>query len=369
MFRTLQDYARAEGMPAPSSRRYTQLGLQPRSCGFDEFAIEEQLDVEASYDLAPGASQLVVGGNSCDDGDFGLQGVYDADLAVINGHGGRPLATIVSNSWEAGGEGEPAQATAIAHAYLVKAAAEGVGEYFASGDASGVESPSDDPFATAVGGTSLGLGQTSQRLFETGWSDGVYHLDGHAWTALLEDGAAGGGPSLVWQQPAYQKGVVPASMSTAPGGNRGGPVRSVPDISADADSFTGMLIALLDKGKLITGAAGGTSLATPLVAGMVAAAQQGQARPFGFLNPALYKLAGTAAFYDSLPETGSSPALFRGVLCPVSLCGGQLIYQFDDQSTSLLGYSGQATERGYDNMTGLGTPDGRAFITALRKTG
>jgi subtilase family serine protease len=369
MFRTLRDYAGAEGMPAPSSRRYTQLGLQPRSCGFDEFAIEEQLDVEASYDMAPGASQLVVGGNSCDDGDFGLQGIYDADLAVINGHGGRPLATIVSNSWEAGGEGEPAQATEIAHAYLVKAAAEGVGEYFASGDASGVESPSDDPFATAVGGTSLGLGPTSQRLFETGWSDGVYSHGSTSWSPLLEDGAAGGGPSLIWQQPGYQRGVVPASMSAAAGGNRGGPVRSVPDISADADSFTGMLIGLLEKGKFITGGVGGTSLATPLVAGLVADAQQGQVRPFGFINPALYKLAGSPAFNGTLPLTRSSPALFRGVFCPVSLCGAQFLYQFDDQSTSLLGYNGQVTARGYDNMTGLGTPDGRAFITALRKTG
>ena len=369
MFITLRDYAKAEKMPAPSSARYTELDLQPKSCGFDEFAIEEQLDVESSYDMAPGASQLVVGGNSCDHGDFGLQGVYDADLAVINGHGGKPLATIVSNSWGNDTEDEPAQVTDIAHAYLMKAASEGVGMYFASGDSAGVGSPANDPFAMSVGGTAIGLSKTSQRLFETGWADGVYNIDGHAWSPLLQDGASAGGPSLVWKQPAYQKGVVPASMSAAPGGNRGGPVRSVPDISADADANTGMLVGILQKNKLTLGAIGGTSLAAPLVAGIVTAAQQGQARPFGFLNPTFYKLAGTSAFHDALPLTNSAPALWRSVFCAMSLCGASLLEQFDDQSPSLLGYNGQVTVKGYDNMTGIGTPNGQDFITALRKTG
>jgi subtilase family serine protease len=369
MFLTLQDYAKAEAMPAPSSAHYAELDLQPKSCGFDAFAIEEQLDVEASYDMAPGASQLVVGGNSCNDGDFGLQGIFDADLAVINGTGGKPLATIVSNSWESGGEGQPAQVTDIAHAYLVKAAAEGVGMYFSSGDSSGVESPSDDPFATAVGGTTIGLSKTSQRLFETGWSDDFYNINGHSWSPFLQDSAAGGGPSLVWQQPSYQKGVVPASMSAAPGGNRGAPVRSVPDISADADPNTGMLIGVIQNKKLTLGDVGGTSLAAPLVAGIVTAAQQGQASPFGFLNPTFYKLAGTSALHDALPLTNSSPALWRGVFCGVSLCGAYFFDQFDDQSTSFNGYTGQVTTKGYDNMTGIGTPNGQHFIAALRGTG
>jgi subtilase family serine protease len=363
-------------MPAPSRARYTELNQQPKSCPFDGFSVEEQLDVVASYDLAPGASQFVVGGDTCDDGFFGLQGIYDADLAVINGHGGKPLATIVSNSWEIGSEGEPAQVTNIAHAFLVKAASEGVGMYFSSGDGDiaegippGVLSPSDDPFAIAVGGIAVGLGKTSQRLFETGWSDGIYSINGNAWSQQYMDGSADGGPSLVWRQPAYQKGVVPASMSAPPGGNLGGPVRSVPDISADASPYTGLLIGILQGKGLLFGAAGGTSLASPLVAGMVAEAQQGQARPFGFLNPTFYKLAGTRAFHDALPLTNTSPALWRGVFCGKALCGARLLFQFDDQSTSLVGYNGQVTAKGYDNMTGLGTPNGQDFITALRKTG
>ncbi len=70
------------------------------TCG-DPFYIEEQLDVEASYDMAPGANQLVVGGDSCNNGDFGLQGLFNADIAVLNGTGRHPLATVASNSWGA----------------------------------------------------------------------------------------------------------------------------------------------------------------------------------------------------------------------------------------------------------------------------
>ena len=72
MFLTLQDYAKAGHFVAPSSHRYSELSLGKNTCG-DPFNIEEQLDVETSYDMAPGANQLVVGGDSCNNGDFGLR--------------------------------------------------------------------------------------------------------------------------------------------------------------------------------------------------------------------------------------------------------------------------------------------------------
>ena len=40
---------------------------------------------------------------------------------------------------------------------------------------------------------------------------------------------------------------------------------------------------------------------------------------------------------------------------------------FDDQNPKMKGYTGQVTLKGYDNMTGLGAPDGPNFIAALRK--
>jgi len=370
MFLTLQDYAKANHMPAPSSERYAELSLgNGTACG-DDFDIEEQLDVEASYDMAPGANQLVVGGDSCNFGDFGLQGLFDADIAVLSGNGHSPLASAASNSWEGADEAQPAFLDNIEHSYLLRAAAEGVGMYFSSGDSSGVETPSSDPDAIGVGGTTLGIGQSNNRLFETGWSTSVYFLISKAWQNEGEFGAAGGGPSILWRQPGYQKGKVRVSLSVAPG-NRGGRVRSVPDISADADPFTGMLIGFLNFPKnkaprYVQEDIGGTSLASPLVAGMVTAAQQGQKR-FGMINPALYKLEGTSALTDALPLTSTTPALYRGTVCDEYTCGIELLTGFDVQSYNMEGYTGQVTLKGYDNMTGVGTPNGQDFITALRK--
>jgi subtilase family serine protease len=370
MFQTLESYAKVHGIQAPSAARYAELSLGRGSACGDPFNVEEQMDVEASYAMAPKARQLVVGGDSCDDGSYGLQALFDGDLAVLNGAGGRPLAQVVSNSWEGGDETIPANLLGIVHAYLVRAAAEGVTMLFSTGDASGVEFPSSDPYATAVGGTTLAIGHDNPRLFETGWSTGLSVASGGRWVFQGEQGAAGGGPSLLWRQPAYQHGVVPAALAKAPG-DRGGLVRTVPDLSADADPFTGMAVGMLslDGSGNVTGyfeqSVAGTSLATPLVAGLVAAAEQGQ-RWFGFLNPALYQLARTPAFGDPKALRSTSAARYRGVACDEAMCGALSLTTFDDQGWSMEGYTGQVTAPGYDTMTGIGTPNGQRFITALR---
>jgi subtilase family serine protease len=245
--------------------------------------------------------------------------------------------------------------------------------YFSAGDGSGVLTPSDNPFATAVGGTTLGVGNKDARLFETGWSTQISADINNAWLSGGEQGATGGGPSTLWAQPKYQHGVVPASLAKAPG-NRGGLIRSVPDVSAVADPFTGFNVGLLtfnNKGVVsgfVEEPFGGTSLASPVVAGMVADAQQGH-RAFGFVNPVLYRMAGTSALHDALPVTSATPTRYRGVACDEAMCGLLSLTQFDDQSYSMLFYTGQVTRTGYDNMTGVGTPNGQTFINALRKLG
>lgn len=372
MFLTLQDYAKAGDFLAPSPRRYAELSLGKNTCG-DPFNIEEQLDVETSYDMAPGANQLVVGGDSCNNGDFGNQGLFDADIVTIDGtpaNHHHPLANISSNSWGPGDDSQPAILTNIMHAYLVRAAVQGVGMYFASGDSSGVETP-DDPFAILVGGTSLGIGKNNQRLFEAGWSSGFSGLRHGKWSPAVESGATSGGPSLIWAQPGYQHGVVPKALATAPG-NRPGLVRSEPDLAADADLFTGFATGIMTfpknkPPKFVELTVGGTSMASPLVAGIIADAQQGQHTAFGFTDPVLYQLNGTPALHDILPSTSRTPGLFRGEVCNVAFCGRPSLITFDDQNPTMAGYTGQVTLKGYDNMTGIGTPRGQAFISALRR--
>jgi subtilase family serine protease len=376
MFLTLQDYARSNGIASPAANRYSELSLgQGSACG-DPFQGEEQLDVEATYDMAPLARQLVVGGDACNNGFFGVQGLYDADTAILNGADGHPLAQIASNSWGVNflPEALPVNMLKIEHAYLVRAAAEGVSMLFSAGDHSGLVSPASDPFVTAVGGTTLAIGNKVARLFETGWSTDDYVDINNQWIQLGEFGATGGGSSLIWAQPAYQRGIVPGWLATAPG-NRPGLVRAVPDISALADLYTGFSIGMLtfdNKGNpngFSYETAGGTSIASPLVAAMVADAEQNTHRSFGFLNPALYRLAGTKAFNDVLPVTAATPARYHGVACDAALCGGLSLERFDVQSDSMLGYTGQVTLKGYDTMTGLGSPAGQNFIYALRAIG
>src|ERR1700748_487114 len=108
--------------------------------------------------------------------------------------------------------------------------------YVAAGDAPGLEAPSVEPHAIAVGGTTLGIGRTGNRLFETGWSTGQLQLRQGKWSDHGEDSASGGGPSAVWGEPQYQRGVVSAALSRIPG--RSGQFRSVPDISASGDPAT-----------------------------------------------------------------------------------------------------------------------------------
>ena len=61
------------------------------------------------------------------------------------------------------------------------------------------------------------------------------------------------------------------------------------------------------------------------------AAQQGAAEPFGFLNPLLYTLSGSSAFYRTLPLTRHSPALQRAEYCPAAVCGRAGLITSDDQ--------------------------------------
>ena len=52
--------------------------------------------------------------------------------------------------------------------------------------------------------------------------------------------------------------------------------------------------------------------------------------------------------------------------CSPHDCGIWALSHFDDQGANMFGYTGQVTLPGYDNMSGVGTPAGQAFITGLR---
>ena len=300
--------------------------------------------------MAPAASQLVVGGDSCDNGFFGLQALFDADLAVLNGIGDRPLAQIASNSWLAGDESGPANMLQITHAYLIRAADEGVSMLFSSGDASGVGSRRATRTPPRWAAPRWASASSNPRLFETGWSTGISAEQGGQWAFQGEDGASGGGASLLWKQPGYQHGVVPDALATAAGrpgrpgpcgpGHQRGRRRVHRDGRRDAE-----LRCPGQRDRVLRGADRRHQPRHAAGRGHRGRRRAGPAS-FGFLNPALYRLAGTKAFHDARPLSAKTSPAYRGVACDADTCGLLLLTTFDDQSWSMAGYTGQVTAPG-----------------------
>jgi subtilase family serine protease len=145
-------------------------------------------------------------------------------------------------------------------------------------------------------------------------------------------------------------------------GSAGG--RAVPDVALVGDPNTGMLVgqtqAFPDGSYYDEYRIGGTSLASPLFAGFLALAGQAAGGSLGFVNPALYGLAGTTAFRD---VSGHPP-----VAAVARVDYANSIDAADGLTTSLrfLNQTQSISIRpGYDDVTGLGTPNGASFITAL----
>ena len=372
-----QTYSKGHRLPAFKPGQYseyppTQAYYDQTKCNAVGWTGEESLDVEAVHSMAPGARIAYVPAASCNDEDF-LES-YDTILAP-SGDSAHPLATIVSNSYGDSSDLLPGDLQNQEHARFVQGAVEGVGFYFSSGDngdAAALNNGQPQPQAsandwavTAVGGTTLGVGHSNGYQFETGWGNDRTYLvkdtatNKQSWQSVPGDfyAGAGGGTSVVWQEPDYQKGVVPDSLANANAGDRG-PGRVVPDIAANADPYTGFLIGYsVDTGngpQYVEGSIGGTSLACPTIAGIMAVAQQrGGGSAIGFANPMLYSL-GAGAFHDvSAPTTADQKAV---VYYSAAAKLTRLVSSNHDSSLH--------TSSGYDDVTGRGSPSS-SFISAV----
>lgn len=366
-------YAARHGVPALVPGQYRQIvpasyaygygdTVHGDQCGEQGWYGEQTLDVEAVHGVAPGANILYSGASSCQDSDINL-----AVRRILDTH----AADMISNSYGDTGENLPASDIAGEHLTLAQAAIEGIGIYFSSGDngdevvhsgARTADYPASDTLVTAVGGTSIAIGADGSRTWETGWSTGRSTLTNGAWSPTPPGSyvyGGGGGTSKLFPQPAYQRGVVPPSISGYFGGNG----RAVPDVSAIGDPNTGFLVGQTQT--FATGVRydeyriGGTSLASPVFAATMAIADQVAGRHHGFANYQLYALTGSSALYDE-----SSSALHYVVRNDYK--------NGEDASagitTSLRSINLPATIKvrpGYDDVTGIGSPIGPGFIAAL----
>ena len=355
---------------------------------------EVTLDVEMVHAMAPGAKiVLVATPNNYADLDEGVNWV------VIH-----HLANIVSNSWGLSSDlMDPGKASRDERIFM-QAAAQGVGVGFSSGDCGdestspaadpqcggtkSVDYPDSSPWVTAVGGTSLFLSSTGGYGFETGWGNNFYRdavcasytVDSS--TGLRNcatyksapltfgfDGGAGGGLSYNFTAQPWQSAAI--SGSSASGFGTVGTHRALPDVSMLADPYTGANVFITDASVGDTSPEiepyGGTSVACPLFAGVMALVDQSRASnglaPVGLASQYLYTLPAGATQDINNPATVGNPApdgnsnafsLYYG-----SRYSGKLYQPTFNEDSSL------AVGTGWDDVTGVGTPFAPGFVAAL----
>jgi len=265
--------------------------------------VEESLDVEWVHSMAPQANIILFEGNSPNGSDL-----YTAEATAA----GFPGVSVISNSW---GGGEYSTETQDDSSYFITPPGhQGVTILASTGDdGTPAGYPSFSPDVVAVGGTNLQIQSSGAYVSESAWSD------------------TGGGTSIYETLPSFQSGINGVNQASTTN-------RNVPDVSADADPNTGVYV----YDSYSYGAngwidVGGTSLACPLWAGMIAITDQGRV------------LAGETTLNGA---TQTLPMLY-----------GLPSSDFNDVTTGSNGtYSAGV---GYDLVTGLGTPKANLLVPDL----
>jgi subtilase family serine protease len=329
-------------LPAPPSFRVIQPTgkVPPFHAGNSNrvgWAAETTLDVEWAHVMAPGAGiVLVETPTSENEGTTGFPQIVAAEKYVLR----RKLGQVISQSFAATEQTFPAKSNYAAlrnlrSAYRL-AAADHVTVLAATGDEGAtsdkynmvdeyttpaVSWPATDPLVTAVGGTQLRLRPNGTRVSpDVAWTD------------------SGGGRSIVFTRPSYQD-----SAQRRTGGQRG-----VPDISMDASCRSSVAIygSFSAGGRWSTLC--GTSLATPLFAGIVALADQYAGHALGLLNPAIYQI-------EARHERG---------IVDVTKGNNTQTFTQGGRRYTVRGFSART---GYDLVTGAGTIDAAYFVPELAK--
>ncbi len=307
---------------------------------------EETLDAEMVHAIAPGASITIVLLKPADlTTPAAFAAALTAMLKIGIAHG-----DVISISAGMGEHCFTSAETASLHAALQQAASRHITVVAGTGDIGPVGEPCDeldlvngtkfplvreatlpasDPLVLAAGGTTLDAShQTGAYDGETVWGL-PYGTPGTAFQA------SGGGYSHVFARPGYQDALV------------AGTARGVPDVSADANGHTGMALVISNgSGGYTISDSGGTSAATPFWAGVIALADQYAGHDLGFVNPALYRIASTAFYRTAFHD----------------VTAGSNTVKFPPQV-----FTGYQAARGWDPVTGLGSPDGQVLVPLLAR--
>jgi len=376
-------FSQINGLPALTSSNFTiyyptgPTSCSGNTCGWD---VETSLDVEWSHSVAPGANIALVlaADNSFTNLDLSI--LY----AIENG-----LGPVISNSW--GIEElllqiyQPSELT-VENTLNELGAALGMSVNFSSGDngdfsyaigTTTVSMPASSPYATAVGGTSMFLNNDHSIKLQTGWGNNITKIAGPTPNPPvippLSLGflfGSGGGASGVWSKPSYQ--------SSLPGS-----ARLVPDISYLADPYTGVEIILTEGGQTGIAVYGGTSLACPMFSALWAISTQAAGTWLGQAAPILYGLPADAITdvvavngpdnVDGVTRVPPAPPVIESadsLAAPLQNTTEYVSALYNGTSTKwyVLTFgtdTSLTTGPGWDNVTGLGTPNGVNFVSAV----
>jgi subtilase family serine protease len=380
------------GLPLLTSSNFTITNIpSPSSCSAPD-SVEINIDVEWSHAVAPGANiNLIVPPTAF------FQDIDQAEYIAIDDG----LANVLSGSYGAEEMYVPSSELQNGNLLSELGAIMGISTNFSTGDSgnftfgipglpASVSYPADSPFATAVGGVTVALNADNSIAWQAGWGNNEILLDDEG--ELFDppqflgfDGGSGGGPSTCAYQdanfnclggfpnPWYQKVGVP------------GKYRQLPDISWVADPFTGVVIAITVPGQvpsLLWQVWGGTSVACPMFSGLWAIANQEAGAPLGQAAPYVYSLP-AGAIYDIVPvgskanvtasieeSTGTNkytPAEVAGVTSGAFVSAlWDYVFVADTELVLTFGTDpGLTTHKGWDDVTGVGTPNAKAFVDAF----
>lgn len=304
--------------------------------GYDETS----LDVEQSGALAPQADINVYVGPNTD------PGFVDAFAKAINDN----VANQISASWGLSetaitdavkAKTESPEYAQVFNQLFMEAAAQGISMFSSAGDSGAydavrypgtfqlsADNPADSPYITAAGGTTLPWHTTTSTGVKVnvskerawGWdylypffdSLGLYYPNSPYLSYYFSGG--GGGISNIFKTPDYQKGVKGVNHYTGVkywqpnsdftsvtrldqpqvvSGKGNG--RNLPDLSMNADPYTGYKVYFSDPGKPGQNGGfsvyGGTSFVAPQLNGLSALMNSAYHMNIGFWNPQIYRFA------------------------------------------------------------------------------
>jgi hypothetical protein len=312
---------------------------------------EISLDVEWAHVMAPQANILLV------EGQPGFGDIYNGLLAIDAAAGSMHICAVSmsfsgSESGNVGNKSteETYDGSRFDTPGVVYLASAGDSGAYASGTSTiSSQYPASSVNVLAVGGTTLNVSGNSYSS-ETTWGAGTS-------SGTSTNGAGGGGLGLE-PQPTYQVGKVNGLTTTA---------RAYPDISLEGNPSTGVPVYdSPDYGAgtgWVPGLAGGTSLSAPMMAGLIADADQGRA-----LNGlAALNSSGGSGISKSNPNGNSAALDIHTILYGMGYANTDF---HDITSGSANGPSSPINygpKTGYDLSSGIGSPAANNLLVDLSK--